>query len=155
MKNCAFCSKPMTRKRYNGALEDRGVFRRRRFCNRICGNSRKEVSKGTHHQRARKMVGIACEHCQTETSLHVHHRDGNPSNNDPQNLQTLCASCHLKMHWRERRKTLKPRKPCLHCDQPSRKLGMCQKHYQRFRKYGDVSLVKRGNGFGTWLENVS
>lgn len=25
---------------------------------------------------------------------HVDHRDGNPANNDPVNLQTLCASCH-------------------------------------------------------------
>jgi len=27
--------------------------------------------------------------------LHVDHKDGDPSNNDPENLQTLCVCCHV------------------------------------------------------------
>lgn len=47
--------------------------------------------------------------------LQVDHIDGNPSNNDPKNLQTLCANCHIfKTHWfsdgkTAGRKTLKAR----------------------------------------------
>jgi 5-methylcytosine-specific restriction endonuclease McrA len=31
-------------------------------------------------------------------SAQVHHLDGNPSNNHPSNLVSLCAGCHLRMH---------------------------------------------------------
>lgn len=30
--------------------------------------------------------------------LDVHHKDGNHSNNDPSNLETLCANCHRLEH---------------------------------------------------------
>lgn len=29
------------------------------------------------------------------TSMHVHHRDGNPHNHSRENLVALCRSCHL------------------------------------------------------------
>jgi len=33
------------------------------------------------------------------TSLgHIHHKDGNPKNNDPNNLVLLCRDCHAKIH---------------------------------------------------------
>lgn len=33
------------------------------------------------------------------TSLgHIHHKDGNPKNNDPGNLVLLCRDCHAKIH---------------------------------------------------------
>lgn len=44
-----------------------------------------------------------CEHCQFRpvhsSQLDVDHIDGDRYNNDPANLQTLCANCHrLKTH---------------------------------------------------------
>jgi 5-methylcytosine-specific restriction endonuclease McrA len=30
--------------------------------------------------------------------LEVHHADGNPGNNAPGNLATLCKSCHIDVH---------------------------------------------------------
>lgn len=36
----------------------------------------------------------AFDRCQ----LDVHHVDGNHHNNDPNNLQTLCANCHRLVH---------------------------------------------------------
>jgi len=30
--------------------------------------------------------------------LEVHHDDGNPTNNDPKNLTTMCACCHRLFH---------------------------------------------------------
>jgi hypothetical protein len=39
--------------------------------------------------------GFVPEHPQ---QLDIHHRDGNRLNNDPANLQTLCANCHRLQH---------------------------------------------------------
>ena len=45
-----------------------------------------------------KYRGAICENCGfvavDKRQLDVHHKDGNHSNNDPMNLQTLCANCH-------------------------------------------------------------
>jgi hypothetical protein len=106
IKHCEICGMEMTRKRYNGRLEDRGVFLRRRRCSQACANSRQEVKKDTAHWRARqhrKPMCEMCEMCGTATDLHVHHVDRDPWNNDPANLRTLCSSCHLTLHWREDR----------------------------------------------------
>lgn len=37
----------------------------------------------------------------SNSQLLVHHIDGDPSNNDPSNFQTLCRSCHGKAHKKE------------------------------------------------------
>lgn len=44
-----------------------------------------------------------CEYCgkrvlETKLTFVVHHRDGNPTNDDPSNLITLCHSCHKFVH---------------------------------------------------------
>ena len=48
-----------------------------------------------------KHRGSECEMCQYRPmfrgSLDVHHRDGDKSNNEEWNLQTLCATCHREM----------------------------------------------------------
>jgi len=35
-------------------------------------------------------------------TLHVHHRDHDPTNGDPENLVALCERCHLQRHGKER-----------------------------------------------------
>ena len=44
----------------------------------------------------------SCESCGYhpfwKMSLDVHHRDEDKLNNDPDNLMTLCASCHRELH---------------------------------------------------------
>jgi 5-methylcytosine-specific restriction endonuclease McrA len=44
------------------------------------------------------MVGKVCERCgfipEHLAQLDVHHKDHNHNNNEPTNLQTLCANCH-------------------------------------------------------------
>lgn len=102
-KYCETCGKPLARKRYGKRLEDRGVFLRRRHCSQRCANTRQAVTKSAHHWRAQKHRAATCAECGTVSDLHVHHKDRNPSNNDPTNLLTLCASCHLRLHWREDR----------------------------------------------------
>lgn len=104
VKHCPVCGKLMERKRYSGGtLEDRTRFLSRKTCSAACGNTRDSVNPKTLHQRARKFRADACEKCGTTEKLHVHHEDRDPSNNDPTNLRTLCASCHLKLHWSEDR----------------------------------------------------
>ena len=36
--------------------------------------------------------------CGRHAPLEVHHADGNPANNDPGNLTTLCRRCHIETH---------------------------------------------------------
>ena len=57
--------------------------------------------------RARKVPWLRyrkdeCEGCGYRPyfigSLDVHHRDGDKNNNEPDNLETLCATCHREIH---------------------------------------------------------
>lgn len=103
LKFCPRCGKRLERKRYNGRLEDRSVFLRRKFCSLSCANMRDDLSKDGYHWRARQHRKESCEECGTAEKLHVHHVDRNPANNELSNLRTLCDSCHLLLHWREDR----------------------------------------------------
>lgn len=104
-RNCETCGVPLARKRFkSGRLEDRGAFLKRRHCSLRCANTRRVVQEDSHRWRARQIHRkVACEQCGATERLHVHHKDRRPANNDPSNLMTLCASCHLKLHWREDR----------------------------------------------------
>ena len=102
-KFCEVCGVKMERKRYGTRLEDRTRFLARRTCSQSCGNTKRDVVKDTHHWRARKHRAQTCAECSTTRRLHVHHVDRDPANNDPTNPLTMCASCHLRLHWREDR----------------------------------------------------
>ncbi|WP_157575373.1 HNH endonuclease signature motif containing protein [Haloferax sp. Q22] len=39
-----------------------------------------------------------CAVCGSEENIHSHHIDGDRDNNSPDNLITLCASCHREVH---------------------------------------------------------
>ncbi len=39
-----------------------------------------------------------CRHCGAEEYLHIHHRDGDPTNDRSDNLITLCERCHSRVH---------------------------------------------------------
>lgn len=104
VKFCEACGKQLARKRFaSGRLEDRTVFLKRRHCSQSCANSRQEITRSGHAYRAKPYRKLRCEHCQTTRKLHVHHKDRNWRNDDPANLQTLCETCHLELHWREDR----------------------------------------------------
>jgi 5-methylcytosine-specific restriction endonuclease McrA len=46
----------------------------------------------------RQLDGQQCVLCLSADSLHVHNVDGNTSNNDTENLVTLCERCHRAFH---------------------------------------------------------
>jgi hypothetical protein len=36
-----------------------------------------------------------CERCGEKPAVEFHHKDSNPLNNDPKNIQQLCRRCHM------------------------------------------------------------
>ena len=41
---------------------------------------------------------VICEKCGSSKKIVIHHKDRNRRNNDINNLQAFCNSCHLKLH---------------------------------------------------------
>jgi hypothetical protein len=66
------------------------------FCNRLC-------KKRFRYTPWRVAKGPICELCGFvpvhPCQLDVDHIDGDKSNNDPANYQTLCANCHRLKTW--------------------------------------------------------
>ena len=143
-KFCEACGKQMERKRLkNGDLESLLHFNKRPFCDRECmkagfrarpKNHKPDARMGRYHARNIKGPG-SCERCGKPDALDVHHRDENPLNNSPENLERLCRGCHTRHH--------RPTISCSVCGKPQKGLGYCEKHYQRFKKWGDPLMVKQ------------
>ena len=105
-KNCKACGEALERKRYGKRLEDRTRFLAREHCDQTCANSRAAIQADSHRWRARQIKARKqCRTCSATSNLHVHHKDRNPANNSPENLEVLCASCHLRLHWSEDRES--------------------------------------------------
>lgn len=104
---CQHCGAQMERQRLSsGRLMDLGSFMKRKFCSKACQSAsfvKATVTTGQHRHRARKTKQACCEQCSSQQTLQVHHKDKNPANNAPTNLQTLCASCHNTLHWADRK----------------------------------------------------
>ena len=119
---CLQCHKKLYRRRYNsGVLESNYSFHMRLFCNRLCYAKYKmkaEVKRSAISSRALKFRKDVCERCGVHNGtpkgkLAVHHINNNQYDNSPDNIMTLCNSCHAKWHWEHgkvRGKDLKPRK---------------------------------------------
>ena len=142
-KKCEYCGKKLVRKRYNGELEPFSQFKKRKYCDKECmrraylkiGINNQTWSNA--HTTARKINELIlhknkCEICGSDKNLDIHHKDGNWNNNNLENLMCLCRSCHIKTE-RER--------VCIICGKKHKGLGYCNKHYIRFKKYGDPLYV--------------
>ncbi len=98
-----------------------------------------------------QMVGMKCESCgEANCKLHVHHRDENPENNEKENLQTLCVSCHRLTHSPNYMGTPEQPKPCLLCSKPVARKGYCNTHLTRLKRYGDP-LAKKFKVGSEWV----
>ena len=158
---CKQCATPLTRKRFNGRLEDNGAFRKRVFCDRSCmadwmeGQIKNMTPQNSRRQSA-KTVGSMCEVCQArDTKFHVHHVDENPLNNDPSNLRTLCISCHCRSHSPSFGEDGKTRKDCVYCSADSMKRGLCFTHLSREKRHGHplAKMRKIGSDWILMLEH--
>ncbi len=147
-KNCEYCGKEMRRKKFGNRYEDANVFLKRKYCDRECMRKgflnvgKNNSSWSATHESARNINNLIlnknqCEKCGTEKGqLDIHHKDFNENNNELDNLICLCRSCHTKIH--------RPAKKCsvTGCNDKVKGHGYCEKHYQRFRKYGNPYTVK-------------
>lgn len=61
------------------------------------GDSTEKILK-EDTSRYQKYIKSSCEICGATKDLEVHHKDKNHSNNNPNNLMTVCSSCHQKVH---------------------------------------------------------
>jgi len=67
------------------------------------------ATRNTGHQRAQRLIEAnVCERCgrtKEETMLHRHHIDENSLNNSEENIEILCAKCHVREHRKRRKET--------------------------------------------------
>ncbi len=105
LHSCAWCGLTLTRKRYNGQLEDSGAYLRRKFCDTRCmaqsfdarpSKATSDIAKtGNYH--ARKLVPKGpCANCGKPSARDVHHINHDRNDNRPENLVRLCRGCHLR-----------------------------------------------------------
>jgi transposase-like protein len=76
-----------------------------RHCSRSCGNSREVIGFASgwgQAQRLYPLQGRVCEGCGV-AATERHHRDGNPTNNIPENIAFVCHRCHMEMDGRLQR----------------------------------------------------
>lgn len=146
-KYCEYCGKIMQRKRYGKRLECFGIFKKRKYCDINCmKKAYLKVGKNNQtwsnaHTTARKINNLIlhknkCEECGSNKNLDIHHKDGNWKNNNLDNLVCLCRSCHIK-HERNKNK-----KVCKICGKKHKGLGYCNKHYIRYKKYGNPLYLR-------------
>ncbi len=45
-----------------------------------------------------KVNCLRCNYAEFNSSLVIHHKDGNHSNDDPDNLIVICYNCHMAYH---------------------------------------------------------
>jgi hypothetical protein len=60
--------------------------------------------KETGRKRAQRAYPdlVECKSCGATDNLQRHHKDRDTMNNDPDNIETLCASCHGSLHAKQR-----------------------------------------------------
>ena len=149
LRYCQYCGTKLERKEFShGRLEDMAVFFKRKYCNKICmrkdwlKNSKGNQTYRSAHTTAQKINELIlqktiCEVCGKTGKLDVHHIDGDYQNNETNNLKVLCRSCHSKEH--------KKKGKCVICGQPVKGHGYCNKHYLRYKKYGDPMYVSQNS----------
>ena len=151
-KMCKHCKKPLMRKRFGSRLEDLTVFSKRAFCNRLCMASSMEgvikvVNQKNSYRQSSKAAKNECETCgKCDSRLHVHHVDGDPLNNDSDNLKTLCPECHGRIHSYMYNSEGTERLQCLHCEKKAIRKGLCHAHLTRLKRHGSPLAKKKKVG---------
>lgn len=89
----------------------------KKTCSRACANKHRtgviyKTGRPKDKVRASRLIklsliaerGSVCERCNYSKTeiLHIHHRDRNPENNNPSNLEVICPNCHYEEHYLEK-----------------------------------------------------
>lgn len=106
---CAKCSKSFYRQ--PARLKSKSSLY---FCSRKCKDSAQKINGGIrsimpkhygtsltdYRKISIRITGYKCVRCgyDNPNAIVVHHKDRNRKNNDPKNLETLCANCHMIEH---------------------------------------------------------
>lgn len=105
-KICKTCGKSFNRKVMpNGRKQDVSLYLKQEYCSLSCANTRDTMTLTVHGYsfRARKHLKDKCEACGYTKNLHAHHVDQDKTNNNPENIQTLCKHCHNFWHTAQKR----------------------------------------------------
>src|SRR5687767_280250 len=89
-RKCKQCHSILLRKRFGDRLEDRTAFLKRKFCDQSC-MAMFQLSASPSSHFLKRFRRQQCERCGTTHLLGVHHKDSDRSNNQSDNLETLCA----------------------------------------------------------------
>jgi hypothetical protein len=71
------------------------------------GGSESYLSKVANVVYREHNISVICEECAITEDICIHHRDENRKNNNIDNLQALCRSCHTKHHLQKAREYVK------------------------------------------------
>lgn len=155
-RRCRACGKWFTRKKCNRSTQ--------KFCGHPCrisvclrtkygsdhpnwkGDLAKNDAKRTRAQRRYQLTD--CERC-GKRGTERHHKDENPGNNEPSNIQILCRRCHMTIDGRLEKlmsivHPIKPPKSCRVCGRlfkPMRR-GRCSTCDYYFRYHGHDKLIE-------------
>jgi hypothetical protein len=70
--------------------------------------SERDRNRGRQRAQARYRAD-SCDRCGSEKHVERHHKDDNPLNNDPDNIQRLCVRCHMLEDGRAQKYWQKPK----------------------------------------------
>ena len=95
--NCDICGKELLKPKSLVERNDKN------YCSRECYNKRsanvKKLKRSTEHYQTLLTNG-KCVGCGEDKYylLQLHHIDSDPTNNSMDNLEIVCANCHIKRH---------------------------------------------------------
>ena len=165
-KYCHYCGKIYFRPRLpSGYLQCMTDWNKRKYCSKTCSGKaaprstfKENASRSAYGKRVYKYRDYKCAECGSTKHVCIHHKDGNWKNNDPSNLETLCNSCHTKLHHKRGDIIQRPKTYCKICGKIAVSYGYCKKHYNRFKSHGHplmyLKQIKSSGGKGNVYDLV-
>ena len=107
------------------------------------------LTRDGYRHHSRKLREKQCEICKSTSMLCGHHINKDWTDNRPENIKTLCFSCHTSLHHKQG--DIMPKKekmPCIVCGKQSYRSTerLCNTHRTRMRRYGNPLVVRKWDG---------
>lgn len=100
-KWCKECGKIMNRKRRKQRCKEyyKRTYKKKGYNQKGKNNNNYKGGIGTYREKKLNSVDEkVCERCGSTTNLEVHYKDRDKYNNNLNNLELICKSCHKKEH---------------------------------------------------------